>query len=136
MFSINVRWLAVFRNTKRSLRKVALLIIYRSLIESHLPHDITISGNCEETLLLRLQSIQSKALLIMTVSNCDAPSEPLLRDLGWKTLRELHTNDIDTSVYKAIDNSTLGYLNETLTPMRQCHYNVQLRSTQTDFSSL
>ena len=56
--------------------------LYRALIECHFGYGDIVWGNCGETLLNKLQKIQNRAARIITGSDYDAPSEPLLSNTG------------------------------------------------------
>ena len=45
--------------------------------------------NSEETFLTRLQKLQHRVARIITGSDYDTLAEPLIEQLGWKTVREL-----------------------------------------------
>ena len=61
--------LSVLLSSRGSLPTETLLAIYHSLIESHLRYGISVLGNCGDTLLTRLQKIQSRAAQIITGSD-------------------------------------------------------------------
>ena len=68
-------------------------------------------GNCGETLLNKSQKIQNiAARIIMTGSDYDAPSEPLLLELGWRNIRELITDDTVVMMQKSKYNLVPEYI--------------------------
>ena len=75
--------------SKNYLPQGTLKILYKSLIEINFRYGNIIWENCDETFLTRLQKLQNRAARIITSSDYDAPVEPLIEQLGWKTVREL-----------------------------------------------
>ena len=68
--------------------------LHSSLIETHFRYGNIILGNRRETSLTRLQKSSNWAARIITSSDYDTPAEPLIKQLGWKTVRELTQNDM------------------------------------------
>ena len=81
--------IAVPRSARPYLPLEVLQTLHRSLIEYHSRYGDIVWGNCGETLLNKLQKIQNRAARIITGSNYDAASEPLLLELGWRNIRNL-----------------------------------------------
>ena len=75
--------------SKNYLPQGTLKILYNSLIETHFRYGNIIWENCEETFLTRRQKLQNRAARIITGSDYNTPTEPLIEQLGWKTVREL-----------------------------------------------
>ena len=80
--------LSILKMSKNYLPQGTLKISYNSLIETHFRYGNIIWGNCGETFLTRLQKLQNQAARIITGSDYDSPAEPLIEQLGWKTVRE------------------------------------------------
>ena len=80
--------LSILKVSKNYLPQGTLRILYNSLIESHFRYVNIIWGNCGEIFLTRLQKLQNRAARIITGSDYDTPAEPLIEQLGWKTVRE------------------------------------------------
>ena len=74
------------------------------MIENHFRHGSIIWENCGETFLTRLQKLQNRAARIITGSNYHTPAEPLIEQIGWKTVRELIQNDTSVMMYKSMNN--------------------------------
>ena len=72
----------VLRSARPYLPLEVLQTLYRSLVECHFRYKDIVWGNCGETLLNKLQKIQNRAARVITGSDYDAPSEPLLLELG------------------------------------------------------
>ena len=52
----------------------------------------------------RLQKLQNRAARIVTNSSYDAPSVPLVRSLGWETVDDLISQEIETIAYKSVNH--------------------------------
>ena len=63
--------------------------LYTSIVEPHFQYCCSVSGCCNSTDILQLQRLQNRAARIVTNSQFDAPSKPLIQSLGWKTIQEL-----------------------------------------------
>ena len=59
------------------------------IFECHFRYGDIVWGNYGETLLNKLQKNQNRAARIISGSDYDAPSEPLLLGLGWRNIWEL-----------------------------------------------
>ena len=85
--------IAILRATSTCLPLDALHTIYRSLVESHIRYGNVVWGSCGEVLLTKLQKIQNKTARIVTRSEFDEDPEPPIKELGWKTVREMIRQD-------------------------------------------
>ena len=74
--------ISVLRSARPYLALEVLQTLYRSLIECHYRYGDIVWGNCGETLLNKLQKVQNRAARVITGSDYDAPSEPLLLELA------------------------------------------------------
>ena len=113
--------LSILKMSKNYLPQGTLKILYNSLIETHFRHGNIIWGNCRETFLTRLQKLQNRAARIITGSDYDTPAEPLIEQLGWKTVRELIQNDTSVMMYKSMNNMAPAYLDDLFTRSSQFH---------------
>ena len=69
--------------------------------------------------------------MIITGSNYNAPSKPLLKDLGWKTIEDLIQYELQIIVYKSRNGLAPRYLyNMFVANSSNSSYN--LRNTVTD----
>ena len=89
---------------------LVLQTLYRSLVECHFRYGDIVWGNCGETLLNKLQKIQNRAARIITGSDYNAPSEPLLLELGWRNIWELITHDTVVIMHKSKYNLAPEYI--------------------------
>ena len=63
--------------------------MYRSLIDPYFRSCCSVWGVCSTTALNRLQKLQNRAARIATSSPYDSSLQPLLKELGWLTVKEL-----------------------------------------------
>ena len=64
-------------------------------------------------------------------SSFDAPSRPLIQELGWKTIEDLINCETKTMVYKSLHQLAPEYLCSLFTRNSQCASH-SLRNTETD----
>ena len=87
-------------------------MIYRSAIEPYFRYCCPIWGSASSTNLQRLKILQNRAARIVTDSLYDAHSEPLIKKLGWLTIKQLIHSETVKIVYKAPHNKAPKYLKE------------------------
>ena len=63
--------------------------LYTGLVDPHFRYCCAVWGVCGLTEIQQLQKLQNRAARIITGSNYDAPSKPLIKGLGWKTIEDL-----------------------------------------------
>ena len=99
---------------KRYLPLETVQMMYRSLIEPYFRYCCPIWGSISSTSLQRLQKLQNRAARIVTDSPYDAHLEPLIKELGWLTIKQLIDTETVKIVYKALHNEAPKYLKELL----------------------
>ena len=67
----------------------------------------------------------------MTNSHFDAPSKPLIQNLGWKTIEELIDRQVNLTVFKCLNNIAPKYLRDIFTK-NTVNATRSLRNTNTD----
>ena len=102
-----------------------------SIIEPHFRFCCSVWGVCSGTSLNKLQKLQNRAARIATNSPYDAPSQPLLRKLGWNPIKELVDIETTMMVYKSINNEAPNYLTSLFERLSQNTIR-ELRNTKTD----
>ena len=78
-------------------------------------------------------SIQNRAARIVTNSQFDAPSKPLIQSLGWKTIQELINRQVNLTVFKCLNSIAPKYLCDIFTK-NTVNATRSLRNTNTDLS--
>ena len=125
------RSLGLIRYAKRFLPFESLKNLYTGLVDPHFRYCCAVWGVCGLTELQQLQKLQNCAARIITGSNFDAPSKPLIMGLGWKTIEELIQYETQVLVYKARNGLAPQYLFDMLVAnYSEATYN--LRNTATD----
>ena len=109
----------------------ALQTIYRSLVESHIRYGNVVWGSCGEVLLTKIQKIQNRAALIVTRSEFDENAEPLIKELGWKTVRELVRYDTAITMHKSMHKIAPTHLFNIFQPLKDVHQ-IKLRDTSSN----
>ena len=101
------------------------------LIESYLRYCCQVWGCIGTTTLQKLQKLQNRAARVATNSCFDAPSEPLIQQLGWLTIEQLIELETVKVVYKALHNEAPPYMEELFLKLSntQCR---ELRNSSTD----
>ena len=90
----NIKWnvsraIGLLEYCKNFVSMESLKDIYRSFVEPHLNYCYSVWGSGGITRIQSLQKLQNRAARIVTGSSYDARSEPLLKDLGWLSVKEM-----------------------------------------------
>ena len=105
--------------------------MYTNLIEPYFRYCCPVSGCIGTTTLQKLQKLPNMAARVATNSCFDAPSEPLIQQLGWLTIEQLIELETVKVVYKALHNEAPPYMKELFLKLSntQCR---ELRNSSTD----
>ena len=105
--------------------------MYTSLIEPYFRYCCPVWGCIGTTTLQKLQKLQDRAARAATNSCFDAPSEPLIQQLGWLTIEQQIELETVKVVYKALHNEAPPYMKELFLKLSntQCR---ELRNSSTD----
>ena len=96
------RGVSMMMKTNRYLDKNSLLILNRTIVETHFRYCDVIWGQCNETLIDKLQLLQNRAARVITkVKYEDADHLKLTGQFGWLTVRNLIKFDLGIFVYKS-----------------------------------
>jgi len=106
-------------------------LMHRRLIEPHYRYCCPVWGNASNANLQRLQKLQNRAERIFTDSPYDARSEPLIKELGWFTIKQQIDTETVRIGYKALHNEAAKYLKELLHGLSDIQ-NRKLRNSKTD----
>ena len=71
-------------------------------------------GVCGAAEIHQLQKLQNRAARIITGSNYDAPSKPLIESLGWKTINDMIQFESRVMVFNSLNRLTPQYLSDLL----------------------
>ena len=89
--------------------------MYKSLVEPHFRYCCPVWGNVGETSLTKLQKLQNRAARIVTGSRYDQSALPLIRALGWPTVREILDLETLKMVFKSLNSDAPSYMSDMLT---------------------
>ena len=105
--------------------------MYTSLIEPYFRYCCPVWGCIGTTTLQKLQELQNRAARVATHGCFDAPSEPLIQQLGWLAIEQLIELETVKVVYKALHNEGAPYMKELFLKLSntQCW---ELRNASTD----
>ena len=95
--------------------KLGLSDTYKSLVEPHFRYCCPVWGNVGETSLTNLQKLQNRATRIFTGSRYDQSALPLIRALGWPTVREILDLEKLKMVFKSLNGDTPSYMRAMFT---------------------
>ena len=99
------RGMGVMKKTSKFLDKNSLLMLYITLVETHFRYCNVVWGQCNGTLIDRLQILQNKAARVITkVKYGDADHLGLTCQLGWLILRGLIKLNLGIFMYKSQNN--------------------------------
>ena len=95
------RGIHVLGRSKNILSKELLNMLHKTLTEPYFRYGNTVWGQCNQTLLDRLQSMQNRAARIITgISYEDADHPSILYPLGWLSIRHLIVLDLAVAMFK------------------------------------
>ena len=95
------RDVGIFKGTRSFLPKELLLTLYQSIMEPYFRYCNIVWGQCNETVLDRLQTLQNRtARVIVNVTYEAADHSGLLYDCGWLNVHSLILLDLGVFMYK------------------------------------
>ena len=118
---------------KRYLPFHALKNLYTSVIDPSFRFCCSVWGVCGAAEIHQLQKLQNRASRIITGSNYDAPSKPLIESLGWKTINDMIQFESRVMVFKSLNRLTPKYLSD-LFVANSTNPSYNLRSKDTDLT--
>ena len=123
----------MLKYAKRYLPFHALKNFYTSVIDPSFRYCCSVWGVCGAAEIHQLQKLQNRAARIITGSNYDAPSKPLIESLGWKTINDMIQFESRVMVFKSLNRLTPQYLSDLLVA-NSTNPSYNLRSTDTDLT--
>ena len=125
------RAIGFLKYAKNILPIASVKTLYTSIVEPHFRYCCSVWGCCGATTSNQLQKLQNRAARILLESSYNTPSGPLIKSLGWKTIRELVDEESNLIVYKSINGLAPQYFRNLFT--RNSFDNAySLRNTTTD----
>ena len=109
------RGIGILRYSKRYVPASTVKQMYKSLVEPHFRYCCPVWGNVGETSLTKLQKLQNRAARIVTGSRYDQSALPLIRALGWHTVREILDLETLKMVFKSLNGDAPSYMSDMFT---------------------
>ena len=100
------------RHAKPFLPKETLKTLYTGIIEPHFRYCCLVGGCSGVT---EINQLQNRAARIVTGSSFDTPCQPLIKELGWKTIDQLITSETNIMVYKSLHELAPQYMCNLIT---------------------
>ena len=127
------RAIGLLKYCKNFVSMETLKDIYRSIVEPHLNYCCSVWG-CSVIMRIEfLQKLQNRAARIVTGSSYDTPSEPLRRDLGWLSVKEMIVKETYTMMYKSLNDLAPKYLSGLFVKQSDFHI-LELRNTKSNLA--
>ena len=106
------RAVGFLKHAKSFLPKETLQTLYTGIVEPHFRYCCSVWGCAGSSEINQLQKLQKRAARIITNSSFDAPSRPLIEELGWQTVDQLISSESKTMVFKSLNELAPQYLCE------------------------
>ena len=104
---------------------------YTSLVGPYFRYCCPVWGCVGTTTLQKLQKLQNRAARVATDSCFDAPSEPLIQELGCITIERLIELETIKVAYKAVHNHIPSHMKEAFLKLSDTQ-SKELRNSSTD----
>ena len=121
----------MIRHAKQYLPLSILQTMYRSMVEPYFRFCCPVWGVCGATALNKLQKLQNRAARIVTNSPYRMSAPPIIRQLGWQTVKELIETETVKMVYRSVNHEVPEYLTGLFQRLSETCAR-QLRNTSTD----
>ena len=124
------RAIGFLRHAKSFLPMASFKTLYTGIVEPNFRYCCSVWGCAGSIEINQLQKLQNRAARIITNSSFDAPSRPLIVELGWRTIEELISNESKTMVFKSLNDLAPQYLCNLFTRNSACS-SCNFRDTET-----
>ena len=125
------RAVGFLKHAKSFLPKETLQTLYTGIVEPHFRYCCSVWGCADSSEINQLQKLQKRAARIITNSSFDAPSRPLIEELGWQTVDQLISSESKTMVFESLNELAPQYLCDLFIRNSHCS-SYSLRNTGTD----
>ena len=109
------RGIGILRYAKQYLPPATIETMYRSLEEPYFRYCCPVWGNAGVSIIGKLQKLQNRAAKLITNSPFDASPFPVIRALGWSTVREIIDLESARIVYKSLNGDAQSYMSDMFT---------------------
>ena len=109
------RGICILRYAKQYLPPSTIEKMYSSLIEPYFRYCCPVWGNAGVSIIGKLQKLQNRTAKLITNSPFDASPLPVIRALGWSTVRGIIDRESATIVYKSLNSDAPSYMSDMFT---------------------
>ena len=109
------RGIGILRCAKQYLPPATIETMYRSLVEPYFRYCCPVWGNAGVSIIGKLKKLQNRAAKLITNSPFDASQLPVIRALGWSTVRETIDLESERIVYKSLNGDAPSYMSDIFT---------------------
>ena len=102
--------LGLLKHAKIFFPKPSLKSLYFSIVEPHFRYCCAVWGCSGSSTLLEQEKLQNRAARILINSAFDAPSSPIIKNLGWMKIANLISFESNQSVFKSLNNRAPHYI--------------------------
>ena len=93
--------IGILRRLGNTVPQHSLITLYKTLIEPYFEYYSTVWGYCNDSLIKKLQTLENRAVRIVTSSKYDTANHPqLLKDLEWLNVHNLIKFDTAALMHK------------------------------------
>ena len=125
--------LGLLKHAKNFLPESSSKSLYFNIVEPHFRYCCSVLGCSGSSTLLELQKLQNRAARILTNSAFDAPSSPIIKNLGWMKIADLISFESNQLVFKSLKNQAPQYICNLFQRNSDCSSR-DLGNTATDLS--
>ena len=125
------RGIGMLTYSKKYLPLLTIQCMYKSLVEPYFRYCCPVWGSCRSTAINELLKFQNRAARIVTNSRYDASTKPVIKKLGWHTVREIIQMETLGMVCKSINDLACTYLAEMFSRLSDTCKR-ELRNTKSD----
>jgi len=102
--------ISAIKRIRYSVPYKTLLSIGNSLVQPHLDYRSSVWGSCCKSLSQKLQKLQNRAVLVITLLSYDRSTDELLRMVNWVKLDRQRLVSKSIMMYKIVNYMVLDYL--------------------------
>ena len=107
--------IGILRYAKQYLPPATIETMYRSLVDPYFRYCCPVWGYAGVSIIGKLQKLQNRAAKLITNSPFDAWPLPVIRALGWSTVREIIDLESARIVYKSLNGDAPSYMSDMFT---------------------
>ena len=118
--------IGILRKLKRTIPHDTLLQVYNSMVSPHFDYGDIVYDSCTQEKCNKLQSLQNRAVRLLTGSGPREHRDTMFKKLNWMTLKNRRIEHKCVLLYKSLHNMAPQYLTNQFHSNSQCHaYNTR-----------